>query len=285
MVPAFFYHQYHYAGPYDAILRREYFSSEEVLKRLKRWRYHTEVWFEIVPDALTTVFKRLGMGGWTETGHRACAQGCVYWTETWSDGFYSIDLELERLHLDSRIQLFDTPRYLDVETWGSVRRKLQSLGELPQIGQQVEICGPLRVDRPYFVFTLQPDRAEDYKVLGSCKTVSKNPEKSLQQIQNLSCEQIQALTLFKQIALLDSLIYAKSREPYAQAIEKMIACVHPEVLQALSTNGDAYQALLDLAPEVQPRLPPLADNPHEREGSPVSNTIRDLLKNWFHFPS
>ncbi len=279
----FFYHQYEYSGPYDAILRKENIQTEVVLNHLKKWRYHTDVWFEVVPDAVTTLFKRLGMGGWTETGHRVCAQGCAYWTENWTDGFHSVDLELEKLVVDGSEEIkFSEPRYLDIETWGKIRAQLEKRNAIPQTGTRVEICGPLRVDRPYYVFTIQPDNADEYKQIGTCEVVPKETHKALETVQKISCDEIKSYPLFKQIALLDALADGDKKPAEAEAIGKMVHCVHPEVLQALSTNGDVYLSLVAIAPAIQENLPPLKDNSKEREGNPVRNTMADLLKNWFN---
>jgi len=278
----FFYHQYEYAGPYDTLLRQEKSSSEEVLKHLKKWRYHNYVWFEIVPDALTTLFKRLGVGGFTETGQRVCVEGCPYWTEMWTDGFYSIDLELHKIEFlnEKRTVTFESPHYFDIETWGAIRRDLKKKGPLPQVGQKMRICGPLRVDRPYHVYTLQPDSAEDYQTIGACSVIPKSLQGLLLLIHEKTCDQIRNLDLFSQIGILDALSDAERLPDFTQAIEKMVGCVDPKVLEALKTNPEVYEALVKIAPSVQNKLPTPELNT-EREDWPIRNTIHDLLENWF----
>jgi hypothetical protein len=279
----FFYHQYYWAGPYDAFIRQEPIPPEKILEGLKQWRYHSEVWFEIVPDALTTVFKRLGMGGWSESGHRVCVEGCSYWTEYWTDGFHSTDLQLEKISIDgSPDQSFQEPRYFDVETWGRIRTELEKKGQIPQAGERVRICGPLRVDRPYYVFTLHPDRSEDYRNLGSCEAIPKDSPSALELASKKECGEISSMTLFDQIGLLDSLADAKQSDSLVALIEKTVSCVRPEVIRALSTNEDVQEDLLERVPSIQAKLQPLKKDGQGREGNPVRNTIADLLKNWFH---
>jgi|GEM_PF-4064914 len=279
---AFFYHQYRWAGPYDAFLRHQEVSTEEVLKNLKEWRYHTDVWFEIVPDALTTVFKRLGMGGWTETGLRACVEGCVYWTQEWTDGFHSADLELEKISFENQDDIvFQEPRFIDVESWGRIRAELKQERRLPQSGRRARICGPLRLDRPYYVFTLHPDRAGDYSILDTCDALPKDPSRALKLVDESDCQDLSRKTLFEQVALLDSLADSKQEKGVDRLIEKAVACVDPRVLQWLSTNADIYESLVSRAPNIRVGLPPVAQKDGTREGNPVKNTIADLFGHWF----
>jgi hypothetical protein len=281
---AFLYHQYKYAGPYDTFLRKEQIDPSIILENLKRWRYHSYVWFEAVPDAFTTLFKRLGMGGWTETGHRVCVEGCPYWTELWTDGFHTVDLELEKMSIDgSQEVVFEEPRYIDIETWGSIRVELEKRKMLPQMGNKLKICGPLRIDRPYYVYTIQPDHAEEYQMTGTCESFPKESKMAMSFVSKKNCEQIGSMTLFQQIGLIDALTDEEKTESVTQAIEKSLSCVNQKVLTALATDGDVYNAVLNLAPSVREKLPPLKDDPKKREGNPVMNTISDLSEKWFHY--
>jgi len=277
----FFYHQYEYTGPYDAILRKENISKETVLDNLKRWRYHTDVWFEIVPDAITTFFKRFGIGGWTETGHRVCAEGCPYWTEDWTDGFYSIDLELEKLAFGKEEPInFSEPRYLDIEIWGKIRAELAKKNQIPVLGQRVKICGPLRVDRPYYVYTIQPDHADEIQVVGTCGAVPKENNFAARMIQENSCEAISSFDLYKQIALVDSLVDQTPSPELSASIEKALGCVNPKLLEGLSTDGEVYEKILALVPSIKDKLKPLQEVQNRREDRPVRNTISDLIQYW-----
>ncbi|MFO1520147.1 MAG: hypothetical protein U1F57_10870 [bacterium] len=279
----FFVHQYEHAGPYNAVLRQEKISPDLILENLKKWRYHDYVWFEWVPDAVTTVFKRLGIGGWTETGHRACAEGCAYWTEKWTDGFYSVDMEMEKISLDGGPEVpFTFPRYLDVEIWGNIRSQLKKKGGLPEVGNRVAICGPLRIDRPYHVYTIQPDNADEVKNTGLCEASPKDEKSAVHFISENSCEKIASSSLFKQIAYLDALAVDHPSDEAKLLIEKMVSCVSPKVLEALATSGDVYERLVRAVPEIRQKLPPVQQSPKMREGNPVRNTIADLIEHWTH---
>lgn len=274
----FFYHQYRFAGPEDAILRKEAVTAEVVLKNLKRWRYHDYVWFEFVPDALTTVFKRLGVGGWSETGHRVCVEGCPYWTERWTDGFYTVDLEINKLSIDSNQERnFVQPRFIDVEIWGAIRTKLTNRDSLPQVGQKMRVCGPLRVDRPYHVYTIHPDSADDIQNFGTCKMWRKNNPDTFLFVEKTSCKQLSQMSLSDQIAIVDDLSDYGQSKAVEKAIGKAIGCISPLVLKALATKRDVYEKLVSLAPSIQSSLPPLEENQKQREDNPILNTIRDLL--------
>src|SRR5262249_51924391 len=160
-----------------------------------------------------------------------------------------IDLELEKISFEgSQEVVFDEPRYIDIETWGSIRSKLKEQSKLPQMGDKLKICGPLRIDRPYYVYTIQPDRVEDYQITGKCETFPKENKTVMSLVSNKTCQEIGSMTLFEQIGMVDALTDEKKSELVSQALEKSLSCVNPKVLTALATNEDVYNAVLNLAP-------------------------------------
>lgn len=137
---------------------------------LRPMSYPKTVWFEIVPDALTTLFKRAGLGGWTDLGHIACATGCVEQEERWTDGFQTVDLALDTFTVDQQTLPLTGPRWIRLEIWGRVRHAVEGLnGGLPEPGQRWQACGYLRRDDPYDWFEIHPRDAADLTRLGPCR--------------------------------------------------------------------------------------------------------------------
>lgn len=163
-------HQYYWSGPTSGFFKKQAMSIAEIQEKgLRPMPYPKTVWFEIVPDALTTLFKRLSLGGWTDLGHVACATGCVEQEVRWTDGFQTVDLALESFSVDEQPLLMAGPRWIRLEIWGRVRHGVERVTQgLPEPGQRWRACGLLRRDDPYDWLEIHPREAADLTALGSC---------------------------------------------------------------------------------------------------------------------
>jgi len=148
------------------------------------------------------------------------------------------------------------------------------------VGQRIKICGPLRIDRPYYVYTIQPDHAEEVQVTGTCEAIPKEKNEVLRMLSQTSCENLSSLDLFKQIAIVDSLADQKTSPELTASLEKASECMSHKVWEALSTNGEVYDKILAMAPSLKEKMkiPPAVQT--KREDRPVRNTIQDLIQYW-----
>lgn len=163
-------YQYYWSGPTSGLFKRQVMSLAEIQQNgLRPTPYPKTVWFEIVPDALTTLGKRLGLGGWTDLGHVACATGCVEQEVRWTDGFQTVDLAVDSFSVDQQTLPLAGPRWMRLEIWGKVRHAAARLNQgLPEPGQRWQACGLLRRDDPYEWLEIHPRDATDLTALGSC---------------------------------------------------------------------------------------------------------------------
>lgn len=170
LLAALMIHQYFWASTDSGLFGHMEVSREEIQQSgLRPTPYPPTVWFEIVPDAFTTLFKRLGLGGWTELGHTACGTGCIENEIRWTDGFQTIDVALESFTVDDRPLQLPGPRWIRLEVWGGVRHAFaRDHGELPVQGQKLRACGLLRRDDPYDWLEIHPQSSPDMAILGSC---------------------------------------------------------------------------------------------------------------------
>lgn len=163
-------HQYFWAMPEHGLFSSQERSIAELESDgLRPTPYPEQVWFEIVPDAFTTLFKRLGLGGWTEINRVACATGCIEQEIRWTDGFQTIDLALKDFSIDGEALVLSDARWIRLEVWGGVRHAFkQENGSLPSVGQLLGTCGYLRRDDPYDWLEIHPRNKSDLEVKGSC---------------------------------------------------------------------------------------------------------------------
>ena len=163
-------HQYYWTGPTSGLFGKQVMSIAEIQdKGLRPQPYPKTVWFEIVPDALTTLFKRMGLGGWTNVGYIACATGCVEQEVRWTDGFQTVDIAIDAFSLDGRTLSFSSPRWIRLEIWGRVRHEVERLNQgLPEPGQRWHACGLLRRDDPYEWLEIHPREAAELTFMGPC---------------------------------------------------------------------------------------------------------------------
>lgn len=164
-------HQYFRAGPESAFFRQTPAGTAEVEpENLRPVPFPGPGAFEWFPDAVTTLFKRAGLGGWTEIKGWACGTGCVDHAAFFSDGFQTIDVALETFAVEDQPLVLMDRRWIRAEVWGRVRRQFQKEhGADPRTGDRLRVCGKLRLDDPHGWLELHPLSASDLEVLDSCR--------------------------------------------------------------------------------------------------------------------
>jgi hypothetical protein len=110
---------------------------------------------------LFTALKYVGLRGWTDYCSEACAAGTVVHAVSGIDGFYTVDLSLTELEVNSQATRLEGPRFVRVEMYGRARKETH---RLPRKGDSVRICGKLMWDGDGFL-EVHPRSAEDTEVL------------------------------------------------------------------------------------------------------------------------
>lgn len=115
----------------------------------------------------TPFFKESGVMGWTNYNLRACATGRVLHTASSTDGFYTVDLEIDK-SAGGKFEVSGTngisgKRYIRVEILPEV---IGDDKHLPQEGETVQICGGLFWDADGFL-EIHPMSPDDYNTVGN----------------------------------------------------------------------------------------------------------------------
>jgi hypothetical protein len=117
-------------------------------------------WFSRWIAFLTTPFKFLGISGWTDTGCLAEATGSpVRNAQHSTDGFWTIDVELERLTIgNTPSSPLEPPRFLRLEIEPGTQAHEVCARSLVAAGAALSFGGPVVVDTDGPFLEVHPDR-------------------------------------------------------------------------------------------------------------------------------
>ncbi len=122
-------------------------------------------WFGRFIAFLTTPFKFLGVSGWEETGCDASGRGRPTRDAQHStDGFWTIDIELESLAIGQKPADFSTPRYLRLEV--EPETVAHDVCAANEIGPATDIAfgGAVVIDTDGPFLEVHPE--QDFRILG-----------------------------------------------------------------------------------------------------------------------
>ncbi len=138
-------------------------SSQSAADHLRQ-KINFAPWW-IYRNTLSLIFtplKHAGFRGWTDYCSVACARGEVRHAVGGIDGMYTVDLALSAFQVNETETRLRGPRYLRVELFHAVKKRLRVL---PRKGDSVQICGKLMWDADGFL-ELHPRNPDDIQFIG-----------------------------------------------------------------------------------------------------------------------
>lgn len=107
----------------------------------------------------TTLFKRLGISGWTETQCQAEAIGVlVRNAQHSSDGFWTIDIQLKRLSVEGSL-LNVEQRFIRIEVERGTEAHATCSRHHGKSEEQIQVGGPILIDRDGPFLEIHPLKA------------------------------------------------------------------------------------------------------------------------------
>lgn len=116
-------------------------------------------WFDRAIAFLTTPFKRLGLSGWKETGCEGRGGGApVRDAQHSTDGFWTIDVALDRFSIGPLPGDLSRPRYLRLEIEPGTAAHEVCAASPPRSGTGISFGGAIVIDTDGPFLEIHPDR-------------------------------------------------------------------------------------------------------------------------------
>jgi hypothetical protein len=137
----------------------------ETIARLSGKPQETLTWFDRWIALLTTPFKFCGISGWTETGCEARAAGRpVRDAQHSTDGFWTIDVRLERFAVGAEPAGLAEPRFVRVEVEPGTKAHDVCAATRVLAGMGMAFAGAVVVDTDGPFLEVHPE--EEFRIVG-----------------------------------------------------------------------------------------------------------------------